>query len=114
MPSYSSHLLQPLDVSCFATLKRAYGRQIEQLMRDGVNYINKPDFLIAYNKARTKAMTPAIARSGFAATGLVLYDPDRVLSKLNTQIRTPTPSLAPMLPQQWIPETPQHPKAVDL
>ena len=26
MPAHSSHLLQPLDVSCFATLKRAYGR----------------------------------------------------------------------------------------
>ncbi|KAI2791755.1 hypothetical protein POX_c04633 [Penicillium oxalicum] len=26
MPSHSSHLLQPLDVGCFAVLKRAYGR----------------------------------------------------------------------------------------
>jgi hypothetical protein len=83
-------------------------------MCDGVNHIDKSDFLRAYNIARTEAITPAIARSGFAATGLVPFDPDRVLSKLNTQIRTPTPSPAPMLPQQWIPETPQHPKAVDL
>jgi hypothetical protein len=66
-------------------------------MRDRVNYINKPDFLTAYNKARTKAMTPTITRSGFAATRLVLYDPDRVLLKLNTQICTPTPLLAPIL-----------------
>ena len=114
MPAHSSHLIQPLDVSCFATLKRAYGRQVEHLMRDGVNYIDKPDFLTAYNIARTEAMTPTIARSGFAATGLVPFDPDRVLSKLNTQICTPTPPPAPMLPQQWIPETPQHPEAVDL
>jgi hypothetical protein len=48
MPPHSSHLLQPLDVSCFATLKRSYGRQIELLMRDGVNHIDKPDFLTAY------------------------------------------------------------------
>jgi hypothetical protein len=26
MPPHSSHLLQPLDISCFAGLKRSYGR----------------------------------------------------------------------------------------
>jgi hypothetical protein len=113
MPAHSSHLLQPLDVSCFATLKRIYGCQIQQLMRDGVNYIDKPDFLTAYNRARIEAITPAIIRSGFAATGLVPFNPDRVLSELNIQIRTPTPPLA-IPPPLWIPETPQHPKAVDL
>ena len=100
MPAHSSHLLQPLDISCFTTLKRTYGRQIEQLIRDRVNHIDKPDFLIAYNIARTEAITPNIARSGFAATRLVPFDPDRVLLKLNTQIRTPTPPLAPILLQQ--------------
>ena len=29
-PPGSSHLLQPLDVSCFSILKRSYGRHIEQ------------------------------------------------------------------------------------
>ena len=96
MPAHSSHLLQPLDLSCFATLKRAYGRQIEQLMRNGVNYIDKPDFLTAYYKARTEAITPTIARSGFTAAGLVPFNPERVLEKLNTQIRTPTPLPAPL------------------
>ena len=66
-------------------------------MRNGVNYIDKPDFLIVYNIARTEAITPAIIRSGFAATGLVPFNPNRVLSKLNTQIHIPTPPLAPIL-----------------
>jgi hypothetical protein len=65
MPAHSSHLLQPLDVGCFATLQRAYGRQIDQLMRAGVNYIDKPDFLTAYNIARTEALTPGIAGVNF-------------------------------------------------
>jgi hypothetical protein len=99
MPSHSSHLLQLLDVSCFTTLKRAYGCQIQQLTRNRVNHIDKADFLTAYNKARTESITPAIVRSGFTATGLVPFDPDRVLSKLNIQIRTPTPLLVPILPQ---------------
>jgi hypothetical protein len=91
-----------------------YGYQIQQLMRNGVNHIDKADFLTVYNRARTESITPAIIRSGFAATGLVPFNPERVLSKLNIQIRTPTPPLVPILPQQWIPETPQHPEAVDL
>ena len=33
MPPHSSHLLQPLDVGCFSPLKKAYSRQIEELMR---------------------------------------------------------------------------------
>jgi hypothetical protein len=91
MPPHSSHLLQPCDVGCFAVLKRSYGRQIEAYMRNGVNHIDKPDFLQAFYTARTEAMSSANIQSSFAATGLVPYDPKRVLSKLHTQLKTPTP-----------------------
>jgi hypothetical protein len=91
MPPHSSHLLQPLDVGCFAVLKRSYGRQIERYFRNGVNHTDKPDFLQAYHAARTEAMTLANVQSSFAATGLVPHDPERVLSKLHTQLKTPTP-----------------------
>ena len=60
-------------------------------MRVRVNHIDKSDFLLAYLTARTEALTSNTVRSGFVATRLVLYDPKRVLSKLNTQLRTPTP-----------------------
>jgi hypothetical protein len=66
-------------------------------MRDGVNHIDKADFLIAYSRARTESITPAITRNGFTATGLVPFNPDRVLLKLNIQICTPTPPLALIL-----------------
>ena len=33
MPAHSSHILQPLDVGCFGPLKKAYGRQIEGLIK---------------------------------------------------------------------------------
>ena len=82
-------------------------------MRNRVNYIDKPDFLIVYNRAYIEAITPAIIRSGFTATRLVPFNPDRVLLELNIQIRIPTPPLV-ILPLLWIPETPQHPKVVDL
>jgi hypothetical protein len=109
MPPHSSHLLQPLDVGCFAVLKRLYGQQIEGLMRNGVNHIDKHDFLEAYCNARKETMNQANISSSFAATGVHPYNPERVLTKLNTQLRTPTPPLASAIEQgPWAPETPHN------
>jgi hypothetical protein len=60
-------------------------------MRNGVNHIDKPDFLCAFQTARTEALTLANIKSSFAVTGLVPYNPERVLLKLYTQLKTPTP-----------------------
>ena len=51
MPAHSSHLLQPLDIGCFAVLKRAYSQMVEIKMRLGINHIDKLDFLEAYPQA---------------------------------------------------------------
>jgi len=51
-PPHSSHLLQPLDIGCFAVLKRTYGRLVEDQMRARINHIDKFDFLAAYPNAR--------------------------------------------------------------
>jgi len=91
MPAHSSHLLQPLDVGCFSLLKRAYGRLIEDKMRLGFNHIDKFDFLEAYPQARTAIFSADNIKSGFSATGLIPLNPDRVLSQLNIQLKTPTP-----------------------
>jgi hypothetical protein len=74
-------------------------------MRNGVNHIDKQDFLEAYYNARKETMNQANISSSFAATRLLLYDPERVLAKLNTQLRTPTPPLARLEPEPWAPET---------
>lgn len=91
MPPHSSHLLQPLDVSCFAVLKRQYGQLVEQRMRLGFNHIDKIDFLTAFPKVRTTTYKAETIRNGFAATGLVPFDPDRVYQQLTVQLKTPTP-----------------------
>jgi hypothetical protein len=72
MLPHSSHLLQLLDVGYFSVLKRSYGRLVEQKMG-------------LYQQARAKALHESNLRCGFAATGLVPYEPDRVLSLLHTQ-----------------------------
>jgi hypothetical protein len=49
MPAYSSYILQPLDVGCFSLLKKAYSRQIEDMMRAHIIHITKDDFFSAFH-----------------------------------------------------------------
>ena len=48
IPPYLSHLLQPLDVSCFSVLKKSYRSVVQELIRAGINHIDKDDFLALY------------------------------------------------------------------
>jgi hypothetical protein len=59
MPPYLSYLLQPLNVSCFLPLKRAYSREIEALIRYYINYITKLEFLLAFKAAFKQLFTLA-------------------------------------------------------
>src|SRR5450432_2211420 len=84
-------------------------------MRNGVNHIDKQDFLEAYYAARIETMNQSNIHSSFAAIGVVPYDPERVLAKLNTQLRTLTPPPATALNQgPWIPETPHNTTQLEL
>jgi hypothetical protein len=110
MPAHSSHLLQPLDVSCFSPLKTSYGRQIDGLIRLGITHIDKVEFLNAFHSAHQQALTESNIKSGFAAAGIVPLDQSRVLSGLSIKPRTPTPQLPEGLPEGlWTPKTPQNP-----
>jgi hypothetical protein len=91
MPPHSSHLLQPLNVACFSPLKRSYGDEISALARSRIHHINKQTFLPAFKAAFKKTFTAENVRAGFQGAGLVPYNPEAVLSKLNVRLRTPTP-----------------------
>jgi hypothetical protein len=90
MPPHSSHLLQPLNVGCFSPWKRAYSCEIEALIRHHINHITKLEFLPAFKVAFDRSFTSANICSAFRGAGLVLLQPDVVLSKLDVQLRTPT------------------------
>lgn len=115
MPPHSSHFLQPLDVSCFAGLKRSYGLKVQEEMRAGINHVDKDDFIGLYTKARTATYSSDTVRSGFKATGLVPFNPDEVLSVLQIRLQTPSPN-RPILEASgpWIPETPHNMAELDL
>jgi hypothetical protein len=65
MPAHFSHILQPLDVAYFALLKKAYGAQIEKLIRARISHITKEDFLPAFCNAFKKSLTEINIRAGF-------------------------------------------------
>ena len=115
MPPHSSHLLQPLDIGCFAPLKREYGGMIEAKARCNINHIDKLDFLAAFPKARIEAFKAATIQNSFSAAGLVPYDPDRVISKLDVHLRTPTPpgSRPGSQSSAWSPKTPANLKQLN-
>ena len=105
MPAHTSHILQPLDVSCFGPLKKAYGSQIENKMRLGINHITKEEFLPAFKIAHEKVMTAANITSGFRATGLAPFSPQIVLDRLGPVIEAPP---SPRSSQaSWKPKTPR-------
>jgi hypothetical protein len=107
MPPHSSHLLQPLDVGCFSPLKRAYSHEIESLIRNHINHVTKLEFLPAVKAAYNRSFTPANIRSAFQGAGLIPHQPDVVLSKLDVQLRTPTPPAA-LAEALWEARTPSN------
>jgi len=108
MPPHSSHLLQPLDVGCFGPLKKAYGREIEHLIRCSLTHVSKTDFFPAFYAAHQAAITKSNIKGGFRGAGLVPLDPESVISKLDVQLRTPTPiEEEASLPDLWVPKTPK-------
>ena len=110
MPPHSSHILQPLDVGCFGPLKKAYGREIEGLMRGHVTHISKADFLPAFFAAFQASMTKTNIQGAFTGSGLVPFDPESVLSRLDVKLRTPSSvEEAVELPNLWVPKTPNNP-----
>ncbi|KAJ8070704.1 hypothetical protein OCU04_001075 [Sclerotinia nivalis] len=107
LPPHSSHLTQPFDVGCFGVLKRAYGCQIDGFIKAHINHITKVEFFIAFKAAYQQSITTQNIKAGFRGAGLIPFDPQAILSKLDIRIRTPTPPLVDL--DSWISQTPHNP-----
>ncbi|KAF2174941.1 hypothetical protein K469DRAFT_703968 [Zopfia rhizophila CBS 207.26] len=87
-----SHLRNtPLDIGCFSPLKTAYRRQVEKLMRNRFNYITKLKFLPAFRDAFDVLITESNIQESFQGTGLVPFDLDKVILKLDVTWQSKTP-----------------------
>jgi hypothetical protein len=71
LPPHTSHVLQPLDLSVFAPLKRAYRKQLGflSLLNDSTP-IGKQNFLACYRKARISSLIAINIKAGWQALGL--------------------------------------------
>jgi hypothetical protein len=60
-------------------------------MRAYINYVSKLEFLCAFRAAFFASISKKNIQGGFAGAGLVPFDLERVLSKLDIKLRTLTP-----------------------
>ena len=64
LPSKLTHILQPLDVGCFALLQAAYKRQLTSwLLKNPFGIIRKVDFLNLLFNARSEVYTTTIIKN---------------------------------------------------
>ncbi|KAG6979355.1 hypothetical protein FocnCong_v010189 [Fusarium oxysporum f. sp. conglutinans] len=82
-PAHTSYVLQPLDLSCFSSLKTAYRRLIgEHTALTDATKVGKANFLEFYAKAREIGLRKENVQSGWKATGLY---PKSVAKPLNSR-----------------------------
>ena len=111
MPSHASHLLQPLDVGCYSPLKKAYGAELSGLARQRITHIDKVEFLRAFRAAHDAVFRQENILSSFRGAGLVPFNPQAVIDKLDVKLRTPTPPAPDYTP--WESKTPRTAKEFD-
>ena len=56
-----------------------------------INYISKLEFLYTFHEAFFASITERNIQGSFTGASLIPYDLERVLSKLDVKLRTPTP-----------------------
>lgn len=79
LPPHASHIMQPLDVSVFGSLKNRWSKEVRnfQLSHPGEN-ITKQTFSGVFKKAWEYSTTPENATSGFRKCGLFPLDKDNI------------------------------------
>ncbi|SPO25317.1 uncharacterized protein UTRI_10103 [Ustilago trichophora] len=83
LPPHATHLLQPLDVSIFGPLQKAFTQEVDKFARANLN-IGKKDFLKMYIKAR-KVITGSAATKAFKDVGI-----DTVIRREKVLVRIPS------------------------
>ncbi len=82
LPPHTSHMLQPLDVSVFAPLKRALAAETSAVSRLDYGRIQRVEWTEMSIRSREKAFTSSTIISGWRMTGLEPLSPIAVLEKL--------------------------------
>ena len=82
-PAHCTHVLQGLDVVCFAKLKRELADEIHDWNDRHQRGVQKRDFSGIFGRAYLRAFTPELVKSAWEAVGICPYNPDIIpLDKL--------------------------------
>jgi len=81
LPSHSTHILLPLDVSIFNPLTTYYKQELEDRVRQQGPHgtIKKGDIFPMLQRARIKTFKPETIRSAWRASGLIPFNRNRIL-----------------------------------
>ena len=76
LPSHSSHIVQPLDLTTFKSLKEAWYRAVRQYRFETCEVVGKREFSRVFKKAWDLGTKANVVASGFRAAGIFPWDPD--------------------------------------
>jgi DDE superfamily endonuclease len=82
LPSHSSHLLQPLDLCGFGSVKRAFKEELTEFSNEHGYGASKEDMCTLINTAVTRGLTVANVKASFAAAGICPFDPQRAMNRI--------------------------------
>ena len=96
LPPHTSHILQPLDIGCFSSLKRAYRRLLTQwLAETHAQGVRKMNFLDIYARARQEGLKSTNIKGGWRGAGIWPVNRQKALSSrwvLKEKDATPPPT----------------------
>uniref|UniRef100_A0A8W8JBF7 HTH psq-type domain-containing protein n=1 Tax=Magallana gigas TaxID=29159 RepID=A0A8W8JBF7_MAGGI len=73
-----SHILQPMDVSCYGPLEKIYNNLCHKLMRESSATITRYNVCEVAGKAYTRALSPENIQSGFRKSGIYPLNPEAI------------------------------------
>ena len=82
LPPHSSHLLQPLDVGIFGPLKKILSRHLYKLLSTGIHRLEKYEWTVCYDVARSEALNVNNIKAGWRGTGLIPFNKMRIIRSL--------------------------------
>jgi hypothetical protein len=69
LPSYCSHLLQPLDVGVCGPIKRYHTFEVDRYSRAGIKLIQRAEWVELFQRIRAKALIPSNIKAGWRGAG---------------------------------------------
>jgi hypothetical protein len=81
LPPHTSHVLQPLDVSCYGPFQRMYNIQCHKLLRQTASIITRYNVCEMGCRVYSKALSTENVQSGFKRTGIYPLDPSAISSE---------------------------------